>query len=140
MSEARSRSRLVKALKPLDAVPVENRLRSGHPDVNCTIADIECKYMKTWPKSADVRPVRFPHPLSKEQAVWLKRRWDRGGITLVCAQVSLDWFFFLGSTAGEVFGKLTRPQMEGHAGLHMKRLDAERLIAWLKKLRSERDY
>jgi len=128
------RKRLVAALKPLDAVPVENRLRSGHPDVNCIGADIECKWKKFWPKTAEFNPVRFDHPLSKEQGLWLARRWSRGGLTLVAAQVSREWFFFSGQTAKDKFGNMTRPEMVEEALLHFPSgLKAERLIQWIKQ-------
>lgn len=128
------RSNLVRALRPLDAVPVENRLRAGHPDVNCVGADIECKWKKFWPKNADTNPVRFDHPLSKEQGLWLRRRWNRGGLTLVAAQVAREWFFFSGETAKDIFGKLTRPEMREEALLHFQNgLNGERLVQWIRQ-------
>lgn len=133
MSESGMRSNLVKALKPLDAVPIENQLRSGHPDINCIGADIECKWKKFWPKTCYTKPVRFDHPLSKEQGIWLNRRWLKGGLTLVAAQVSRQWFFFGGDVAKDVFGNLTRPEMEEIALLYFKKgLEKERLIEWIK--------
>ncbi len=34
MSESSMRQRLIVALRPLDGVPIENRLKGGTPDVN----------------------------------------------------------------------------------------------------------
>lgn len=135
MSESGMRQNLVKALRPLDAMPIENKLRAGTPDVNFIGGWIECKWMKFWPKSADTNPVRFAHPLTKEQGIWLARRWARGGTTLVCAQVAREWFFFSGETAKDTFGKMTRPEMREEALLHLPNgLQAERLIQWLRSI------
>lgn len=135
MSESGMRQNLVKALKPLDAVPIENHMRSGTPDVQYIGGWIECKWLKVWPVSADTRPVRFPHPLTKEQGIWLARRWMRGGTTLVCAQVVREWFFFSGETAKARFGNMTRLEMREEALLHFPAgLQAERLIQWLRSI------
>lgn len=137
MSETGMRSHLVKTLESLDAVPIENgRLRSGTPDVNFIGGWMELKWLKFWPKGADVNLVTFPHPLTKEQGLWLWRRWRRGGLTLVCAKVSSEWFFFSGETARFRFGNMTRPQMREEALLWFPRgLDKERLIEWLRSNR-----
>lgn len=139
MSESGMRSNLVKVLsKPFDAVPVENRLRAGHPDVNAIGFDIECKWMKFWPKKCDENPVKFNHSLTKEQGIWLARRWARGGVTLVAVQISREWFFFSGKTAKDTFGNLTRPEMRKEALLHMQNgLDKERLISWLRSITTD---
>lgn len=133
MSESGMRQNLVKVLKSFDAVPVENRLRAGHPDVNATCFDMECKWMKVWPKNCDVNPVRFPHSLTKEQGIWLARRWSRGGLTFVAVQVAREWFFFSGETAKDTFGTMTRPEMREEAMLHFPSgLEKERLVEWLR--------
>ena len=129
------RQRLVKAMSDFDAVPIENKLRAGTPDVEFINGWIECKWRKFWPKSADTRPVRFPHPLSKEQGLWLRRRALKGGVTLVAAQVSRDWFFFDGIDIKDYFGKMTKPEMIDKALLHMGNgLDKDRLKQWLMTL------
>lgn len=137
MSESDMRSYLVKSLEVLDAVAIENgRLRAGTPDLNFIGGWIECKWLKTWPKGADVNPVRFQHPLTKEQGLWLARRWRRGGLALVAAKVSSEWFFFSGETARHTFDRMTRPQMREQALLWFPRgLDKERLIEWLRSNR-----
>lgn len=135
MSEASMRSNLVKALRPLDAVPIENYLRAGTPDINYIGGWIECKWMKFWPKSADHQPVRFHHPLKKNQGLWLARRASRGGTVLLAAQVGREWFFFDGATIKDHFNKMTRPQMRERALLHMPNgLERKKLIAWLRKI------
>lgn len=135
MSESGMRQNLVKALKSLDAVPIENPMRAGTPDINYIGGWIECKWMKTWPVYCDTRPVHFSHPLTKEQGIWLARRWMSGGTTLVCAQVAREWFFFSGETAKFKFGNMTRPEMRKEALLHLtKGLEKEKVITWLRSL------
>ncbi len=114
MSEATMRSNLVKTLKPLDALAIESPSTGlGIPDVNFIGGWIECKWLRTWPKGCDTRPVRFGHPLTKEQQVWLWRRETRGGLALVAAQVSRSWFFWSGKHIKEnkLWDNMTRPQM-----------------------------
>jgi hypothetical protein len=136
MSEASSRSNLVKKLSPLDAVAIESPSTGiGIPDINYTGGWIECKWMKTWPKSRETRPVRFPHPLTKEQQIWLWRRERKGGTALVCAQVSREWFFWSGLKMKEenLWGNMTRPQMIDEAELYFPNgLNAEILIEYLR--------
>lgn len=136
MSESTMRSNLVKALKPLDAVAIESRGTGiGIPDVNYVGGWIECKWMRSWPVGAYKNPVRFPHPLSIEQGIWLKRRVMAGGVALVCCQVAQEWFFFDGMTIRERFDKMNRLEMELESVLHMPRgLEKERLIQWLRSL------
>jgi hypothetical protein len=132
MSESAMRQNLVKMMKSLDAVPIENPIRAGTPDINYIGGWIECKRLKVWPVSADTRPVRFAHPLTKEQGLWLARRWMKGGTTLVCAQVEREWFFFSGETAKDKFGNMTRLEMREEALLYFPSgLEKERLIKWL---------
>lgn len=129
------RQNLVKALKPLDAVPIENHMRAGTPDVNYIGGWIECKWMKTWPRGAATNPVKFTHPLTKNQGLWLRRRWLAGGTTLVCAQVAREWFFFSGETIKDYFNKMTRPEMIERAIFYMPNgLDKGKLVAWLQTI------
>lgn len=127
------RQNLVKALVSLDAVPIENHMRAGTPDINYIGGWIECKWMKFWPKTCDTKAIRFSHPLTKEQGLWLKRRWRRGGVTLVCVQVARDWFFFSGDTIKDQFNNMTRDQMiENSVFYSPSGLDKERVATWLK--------
>lgn len=135
MSEATMRSNLVKKLKPLDAVAIESPSTGlGIPDVNYIGGWIECKWMRAWPKEADTNPVRFPHPLSKEQQVWLWRREIRGGTALVAAQVQKSWFFWSGARIKEnnLWNNMTRPDMIEQAELYFPNgLEVERLLSFL---------
>lgn len=114
MSENSMKGTLVKRASPLDAVSIESPMTGlGIPDVNYVHGWIECKAMKLWPKGCEINPVKFTHPLSKEQQVWLYRRERAGGIALVCVKVSTTWFFFSGRTIKEnnLWDNMTRPQM-----------------------------
>lgn len=136
MSESGMRQNLVKVLSSLDAVPIENKMRAGTPDVNFIGGWIECKWLKFWPVGADKNPVRFPHPLTIEQGLWLARRWMRGGTTLVCAQVSREWFFFSGQTAKDRFGHMNRLEMREEALLHFPSgLQKESLLTWINSIK-----
>jgi len=137
MSEASSRSNLVKKLKPLDAVAIESPSTGlGIPDINFIGGWIECKWMKYWPKTADVKPVKFGHPLSQQQQVWLWRREHRGGLALVCAQVSKSWFFWSGKKIKEekLWDNMTRPEMIKNAELYFPNgLETEKLLSYLRE-------
>lgn len=117
MSEADSRQILVRTLKPLDAISIETKIRAGVQDVNFAWGWIECKYLKTWPKTADTSPVRFSHGFMPAQIVRARKRAAAGGVSLLCAQVQKDWFFFQGEKMGPLFGNLTRPQMTEEASI-----------------------
>lgn len=97
------------------------------------------KAMKSWPKNADTRPVIFPHPLLKQQQVWLYRRHRAGGLALVCGKISNCWFFWCGGAIKEkkLWDNMTRPQMFEEAEIFFeKKLDAAKLVKFLKS-RSE---
>lgn len=138
MSESGSRSNLVKALSSLDAVAIESPSTGlGIPDVNYTRGWIECKWMRSWPKNADTRPVKFDHTLSQEQKIWMYRRAQAGGLVHVCAQVSRSWFFFPGGNLlkSNWWDNMTRPEMIEMADFYCPNgLEKERLIQWLKSL------
>jgi hypothetical protein len=129
------RSNLVKKLQSLDALAIESPSTGlGIPDVNFIGGWFECKWMRAWPKGADKNPVRFPHPLSKEQKVWLWRRQTRGGLAMVVAQVSRSWFFFDGIRIKDKWEKMTRPEMIQEAELYMPNgLEVQKLLNYLKQ-------
>lgn len=140
MSENSAKSTLLQRLAPLDGVAIESPLTGlGIPDVNYVGGWIECKALKTWPRGADTNPVQFPHPLTKEQQVWLYRRARAGGTALVMAKVANSWFFFCGKKIKEqnLWGNMTRPQMYEKAEIVFEgKLDGPKLVAFLRS-RSE---
>lgn len=119
MSETRDVRPAVKAaLVGWDPQPVENRVGSGMPDLNYIHGWIELKYMRHWPKGADVNPVRFTHPLLVPQRVWINRRLRCGGRVHVLVKVSHDWLLFTGAWAAEHLERVNRLQMFEAAVFH----------------------
>ena len=133
MSENKqTRGELVKALRSLNAIPVENRVRSGTPDVNYAGGWIECKRLGRWPKGADTNPVKFPHPLLQTQKIWIAKRCAIGGTVFICAQVGGEWFFFRCPEGLSLFERMTRPEMHEKAEFYMKTMQKERLVDFVK--------
>jgi hypothetical protein len=137
MSETSMRKNLVKKLKPVDACSIESPSTGvGIPDINFKEGWMECKWLRYWPKSADTKPVTFPHPLSKAQQIWLWRRERCGGVALVVAQVSKSWFFWSGKHIrdNKLWGNMTRPQMIAEAELYFPNgLEVENLLNYLRE-------
>ena len=92
------RQQLVRALKPLDAISVENSVGPGTPDINYTTGWIECKWLRSWPKKAET-VVRLGHPLMPDQIAWIKRRVAHNGAVWVMLQCKREWLLFYGLTA-----------------------------------------
>jgi len=135
MSESDMRSNLVKKLKVLDPVAIESpKTGLGIPDMNFIEGWFECKWMRSWPKGCETNPVRFEHPLTKEQGVWLYRRSLAGGLAMcVCQVAGKEWFLFSGYTIKDRFNKMSRPEMQREAVLYMSNgLDVERLIDFIR--------
>lgn len=115
----------------MHAIPVENSVRAGVPDVNFAGGWIECKRLARWPTKSDERIIRFSHPLSIQQARFLKTRWSLGELALLCVHVERQWFFIDGDVAGEVFGKVTRKEMIERSSLYMKTFNEKELVTWI---------
>jgi len=106
VSESDMRSKLVLALRELDAVAVENPACPGTPDIECTAGWIECKWVQEWPKREDT-PVKLKHPLTPQQRVWLLRRTARGGLCWVMLQCRREWLLLRGDIAADHLGSVT---------------------------------
>lgn len=133
MSESTQRSVVCKKLKHLDAIPVENRVGPGTPDVNYVEGWIELKWMRRWPKNAHESPVLVEH-YSPQQRVWHKKRWIKKGNVWLLFQVAQEWFLFDGLTASERFGRATRPELFEMATAHWaKGLNAKELTECLTR-------
>ncbi len=103
MSEKTMRQTVVKALKSLDAVSVENVCSAGTPDVNYTLGWIELKYARSWPKNASAI---VPINMRPAQRAWHARRANKGGRSYVLIRVADDWLLFYGSPAAISLGRL----------------------------------
>jgi hypothetical protein len=107
VSERDQRARVVRALKRLHAVPIENRVGApGMPDVNFCEGFIECKWLRSWPKG-ETTLVRLPH-FTLQQRTWLARRWAVGRSAWLLLQVKKEWLLFTGQDAKDYVGLLTR--------------------------------
>lgn len=111
------RGRGVRELKPLDAMPVENSVRPGTPDINCARGWIECKWLRRWPKNCDTSPVLLDH-FTPQQRIWLSRRWETGGGAWLLFQVGHEWLLFTGDVAAKHVGRATRPELRELACEH----------------------
>jgi len=107
MAETDQRSRVVKELKPLHAVAVENPCWPGTPDVNYLSGWIELKWLRSWPVREG--PVRLDH-FNLEQKLFLRRRWMSGGVSWLLIQCKREWLLIPGNEVKQV-GDLTRPQL-----------------------------
>lgn len=105
MSEQDMRKKIIKVLKPLDAVSVENPAYPGTPDVNFIEGWIELKWLRSWPKRQGV--VKLDH-FTTQQRVWLFRRSYFKGKCFLLLQVRKEWLLFDGITASEHVGKVDR--------------------------------
>lgn len=137
MSESAMRQTLVKAMRALDAVPIENKLKSGTPDVNYMYGWMELKWLRTWPKQG--APVKIRH-YTKQQRHWLRRHGRRGGVALLVLQVRAQWLFFHWSEGArdEVGVVYTQQELEQLAALHLRNgLRQRELLSWLNSHRPQ---
>lgn len=110
MAEAAMRQRIVKELKILHAISVENPINPGTPDINYADGFIECKWLRHWPKREGTI-VKLLCDLSKEQRLWINLREKAGGIVWVMLQCRREWLLFHGETAAKHIGKATRAEL-----------------------------
>lgn len=127
------RQQLVKALKPLNAVSVENGVGPGTPDINYAEGWIECKWLRNWPKKAETI-VRLGHPLMPDQIAWIKRRVAHGGTVWVMLQCKREWLLFYGLTAIAVLGHCYHKDLRAAAyNVWPNGLNVDELISTLKE-------
>lgn len=114
MSESTMRGDVVRLLKAagLDAIPVENPVGPGTPDVNYVEGWIELKQLRYWPRTTG--PVRVRH-FRKGQRLWLRQRWEAGGNAWLLLRVRSDWLLFDGDVAARVVGLVSREELDRNA-------------------------
>jgi len=99
-----------------DPQRIETPDADGVPDVNCTVCDVELKYVREWPKRPDT-PLRLDH-YSPQQRVWHKRRCKAGGLCFVLIGVGKEHLLIWGDTAADHLGRVTRMELimlaDGH--------------------------
>ncbi len=110
MSEKALAGHVMKALKPLDGLRVENPCHPGTPDVNYIGGWIELKQHDNWPKNPET-PLKLGHDLTTEQRIWLTRREEKGGVAFVLLQVARDYLLLLGGDAARLIGVANRAEL-----------------------------
>ena len=103
------RLRVVRALKPLDAISVENPVHPGTPDVNYVHGWIELKALPVWP-AKPTSPVRLDH-FRPEQKVWIARRIRHGGRVDLLLRVDREWLRFRDPDVILALGLLDRAEL-----------------------------
>lgn len=104
------RQRLVKGLKPLHAIAVENTVGSGTPDINYVGGWIECKWLRRWPKRESTI-VKLVHDFTREQRLWATSRWACGGASWLMLQCNREWLLFTGVAGAKRIGSCTRLEL-----------------------------
>jgi hypothetical protein len=123
------RKRVVRALRSLDAVSVENGVGAGTPDVNHKYGWIELKSIEAWPKRGG--PLRIEH-FTPGQRAWLAKRAKAGGLADLLIKVANDWILIDGMTAALLVGELDREQLVRSATWHsLGKFDKEGLLGCL---------
>lgn len=113
MAESDQRSTVVKALKKLDAVAVENPAYPGTPDVNYVEGWIELKWLRRWPERQDTI-VRIDH-YTNQQKIFAVRRRRAGGNCWLLLQVRNQWLLFDGAVAAIRLNKSTAKELHDAA-------------------------
>jgi len=99
------RRHVVRALRGLHAVSVENAVGTGMPDVNYADGWLELKSVARWPTRPS-SPLRVPH-FTQEQRLWIRRRQEAGGRVHVLLKVEREWLLFDGIFAADHLGYST---------------------------------
>lgn len=135
MSESAQRAAVLKALRPLHAVPVENPALPGTPDVNYIDGWIELKQLPRWPTSGNIVKVRHFTP---QQRLFLRLRRAKNGKAWVLLRVKLEWLLFDGAVAAEKLGNVTKQELRELAVMRWaKGLDGKELLAFLRRENGE---
>lgn len=103
------RRRVVKALRPLHAISIENGAGAGTPDVNYTGGWLELKSMAEWP-SDPINVLEVPH-FTAQQRLWLRKRHLAGGRVHMLLKVANDWLLIEGWHAAVHVGKSNRAML-----------------------------
>lgn len=100
------RTRVVKALRPLHALAVENPVCPGTPDVNYVEGWLELKSLAAWPDDP-ITPLSVGH-FTPQQRLWLRKREIAGGRIHMLLKVADDWLLISGAAAATYVGKANR--------------------------------
>ena len=106
---------VVKLLKQLDPVPIENVVGVGTPDLNTTLGWIELKQATKWPGGEG--SLRMKH-FTNEQKIWLKHRIKADGHAWVLLHVDGDWLLLWGTEAVKLLGQAGREELIAASDQH----------------------
>lgn len=101
--------RVIKALKKLDAVSVENSVGAGTPDVNYIEGWIELKWLRCWPARENTI-VKIEH-YKPAQKIFAVRRRKKGGQCWLLLLVRGQWLLFDGAVAALKINKATAREL-----------------------------
>lgn len=132
MAEGESRRFLLKALRPLHGVHVENVMQPGMCDINYVEGWIELKWLAAWPKRAEtvVRVSEF----TAQQRVFLIKRVLASGQARVLLRVGNEWTLLPGLWAALHLGRdATKSALLAAAERYWPRgLAGKELVAYLR--------
>lgn len=113
----RMRPIVIRALRGLDPIAVENTARPGTPDVNYVHGWIELKYVKEWPRRAETS-LRVEH-YTPQQRAWALRRIAHGGrVHLLLRVGDREWLLLNSVWAARHLGKVPRAMLAQAAEAH----------------------
>lgn len=125
-SERDMRKKVVKALRPLHAVSIENGCGCGTPDVNYADGWLELKAIEKWPARENTI-VKVDH-FTPDQRLWLRKRHEAGGTVFLLLKTGPEWLLFYGIDAAEYVGKVPRSDLERIAIAHWPRFHDRSLL------------
>lgn len=112
--EKHQRRFVISALKPLDAIAVENPVYPGTPDVNYVEGWIELKSLDALPKKLHSTKVKIEH-YTKQQRAWILKRHLKGGKVFLLLQIANEWFLFNGRFAAQKVGRVLYQELVDNA-------------------------
>lgn len=128
------RGRVVRALKKLNAIAVENPALPGTPDVNYVEGWIELKWLREWPVHSET-VVRFEH-FTPQQRVWHIQRRMAGGVSWVLIQCGSEWMLFDGAVAAQHLNQCSREELIGLAAQYWEKWNQEGLLECISQKQS----
>lgn len=133
MDENTFRPDILRILKPLNGVYVENVMRAGCCDINYIEGWLELKWLAEWPKRPETI-VKFPK-FRPAQRVFLLNRSRLGGRAHLLLRVGKEWLLLPGYWSAVHLGvDATREQIRAAAEQQWpKKLIAAELIAALRR-------
>lgn len=103
------RQEVVRLLKPLAAIAVENPVLPGTPDVNYVEGWIELKWIRSWPKQAET-VVKIDH-YTAQQRIWHYKRRRAGGQSWFLLRCRTEWLLMDGAVAAFTVNRATKAEL-----------------------------